>query len=1265
MEEQAEKTETSSAVRLQFISKSSSPITIPSRSSEMIYTKDNSPPDTKKQNASFYQQLSIRIEQPVGSMSISPSSRDIVLAARKGLFIIDLENPYEPPRELHHLTKWEVADVQWNPHLAYDKWVASTSNQKGLIWNLTLPSSNAVELILHGHCRAISDINWHPFSPHEVATCSVDTYVHLWDLRKPETPIRSFCAWNAGATQVKYNRKNEYLLASAHDGNIMIWDVRKGSEFVTKITAHDTKIYGIDWSRNNDKNIITCSLDKLVKIWNIYEPDNCIGFIRTNSPVWRARHTPVGHGILTMPQRSETTLYLWNTEQTTSPVETFPGHKDVVKEFVWRTKFGSNPGIDDREFQLITWSKDQHLRLWPISDKQLKLIGHERGLPSEKLLQAENSTFTFRDPPSGSQLTSSVFTASTTTPKLRVFPGNYINTTARQRPSGASAGGSNIKGYMGAAAAIHRAERRTVSPLLWMQNVRMVKSSGEGHNDKGIPANMHEEMVEIARKFPNVKVDKLNAGNYTISLKGPWSDSGVAFIRINISFPQQYPDKAAPTFDIHKTGMISIMNRTHMSQILNRIAINHVSEKRPCIETCIRYLLGEQIQDGDGRDRYGREDSDEENFVNFNRRTSYDKTLTLLLGDKDDHNIPFPVICGARFSINGQLVCFFSNLRSPDVSHSITQVKSNSAVGSNRNIPTSSYTYTHPRSYDSWEQYKMIARLPRPVTRYVADDGVPFNEGDEDYIHSYYYKSKSELHDALDSSDHVTLFQSTKLDKKGHEILISDLSELMPVSQKLAKSYILNGNDPAEICKKNAQVAADNNRPDLEQAWLLASLILTQIIHNKRMSSERLLLPLGMQSKYVNKRRLSNNSYEDGFPSLFGRVNWGFHPLGRNIVQNLFNHFAALGDIQMFAMLACVFREPFPPQKKFVWSQELHSRIIPDSLNPTMSHNTGYFNTESYLIPNFVRNHYQYGYQTISSTFGQIFSESNSSKGSVGVINNQVDSNSNITISATPPTPSTLTYGNPDDSGGPIMIPSSSHSIHHQRRSTFGGTSKESNHFSSSVSTTASSPRMLRKGSPATSYRLENFGFNSMGYCGDRFMDVERKIEKKGSDVNLIMMNCGEFDDERNPQTVALLDDDRSTTALHDQYRLAYAEILYHWGLYEARTELLKFMSFVKTTVGSPLGEQQQPLEIGIHCHQCGAEIKAGSECGSCQRKRIGIKCSICHRFVKGLTNFCIMCKHGGHTAHLREWFESENVECPTGCGCRCMAENGGFKCSD
>lgn len=54
------------------------------------------------------------------------ANRDVVLGARKGLFIVDLENPYDPPRFLAHLTTWEVADIQWNPHPARAHWVAST-----------------------------------------------------------------------------------------------------------------------------------------------------------------------------------------------------------------------------------------------------------------------------------------------------------------------------------------------------------------------------------------------------------------------------------------------------------------------------------------------------------------------------------------------------------------------------------------------------------------------------------------------------------------------------------------------------------------------------------------------------------------------------------------------------------------------------------------------------------------------------------------------------------------------------------------------------------------------------------------------------------------------------------------------------------------------------------------------------------------------------------------------------------------------------------
>ncbi|GES75763.1 WD repeat protein [Rhizophagus clarus] len=1169
---------------------------------EITFSNDISS-ETERHDSVFYRKLVIDISQPVGSMSISPSSRDIVLATRKGLSIIDLENPWQPPRELHHLTKWEVADVQWNPHPSRDTWVASTSNQKALIWNLS--SAIQHEHILHAHNRAISDINWHPFNPNMLATSSVDTYVHLWDLKTPKKPAKSFCAWIAGATQVKFNKKNEFILASAHGKDLYIWDTRKGSLPITNINAHTTKIYGIDWSRSNADNIITCSLDQSVKFWNIQEPDACQGVIHTNSPVWRARHTPVGNGILIMPQRSEKNLYLWNKENLQTRIHAFEGHKDVVKEFVWRVKSDGDPTIDNREFQLITWSKDKTLRFWPISDELLKAIGHERGRPinpTDQIKQTGKSTFTFRDPPMNNHSISPTLSTSTSYPPLRIISGSRANTNIPFRPSGASAGGGNIKGYMVAAGMLRRS-------LLWMQNVRMVKPSGEIGNTEYIPENMHEEIAVVSKKFSNVEIEKLDmqGRNCTISLHG----SRHAFIRINVKFPPQYPNRVSPIFDIQKTGMISIYNRTRMLNILRDIARSCVSQNRPCLEACIRYLLGEHTQE-DGQERYGKDDSDDENYINATRRTSYDKSLNYILGDKEDYNVPFPKLCGTKFCASGKLVCFFSSLRSPDASNNT------------RNNEKTSYTYTHPRSYDSWEQYRMISQLPRPITRYGGDDDDSYNEVDDDsnVLLSFHPYLKNDLQDNVNPSNSLALFQSTKWDR--YAVHIYDFSEWMPISQKLAKEYIIHGDDPVEICKYNAQVAADNNRPDLKQVWVLASLILSPTKFKNSLSSDEIIL--------TNKRREIGNEYDSFMSKAFhGFFELGFHPFGRSLVKDLLNHFSSVGDIQTAAMLSCVFRQPFPPHRKDTRTfQPLASSEL--------------------IAGNNISNMFNY-------------------------VTNVTNGYGATPYGITPPTPSGYTYGQSEGSG--IMVP---HASHHQRRSTFGGTSKESSMFPSNI--TASPPRTPKKGSPATG------GPNNKldGWTGN---EKPVEISDKKSCGLIFTLELEEFDDEKRPVQVSLLDDKIETNLRYDQFRLAYAELLYHWGLFEARAELLKFMRFVKTTVGSPLGELQEPLEIDIYCSQCKSELKGAKSCANCRSKknteielkgaklcinhvskkyreendyhrRAGIKCSICHRIVKGLSNFCMFCFHGGHTKHIHEWFEGNN-ECPTGCGCQCKIRNCGF----
>lgn len=47
---------------------------------------------------------------------------------------------------------------------------------------------------LRAHTRVISGLNWHPKEPDIIATCSIDTFIHIWDLRDVRKPCLSFSA---------------------------------------------------------------------------------------------------------------------------------------------------------------------------------------------------------------------------------------------------------------------------------------------------------------------------------------------------------------------------------------------------------------------------------------------------------------------------------------------------------------------------------------------------------------------------------------------------------------------------------------------------------------------------------------------------------------------------------------------------------------------------------------------------------------------------------------------------------------------------------------------------------------------------------------------------------------------------------------------------------------------------------------------------------------------------------------------------------------
>ncbi len=575
----------------------------------------------------------------------------LISSRRQGLHIIDLDSPYSPPRHLPHRTPWEVADVQWSPFASRDYWVVSTSNQKALVWNLAMISSQAsIEHVLHAHTRAITDINFSAHHPDVLATCAVDSFVHCWDLRHPARPAVTFCDWFAGATQVKWNRQESHILASSHNKFLRIWDDRKGAYPLKSIEAHATKIYGVDWNRTATNNLITCSLDRTIKFWDYTKhddkPDRTIA---TPFPVWRARYTPFGSGLLAMPQRGDHDLHLYDygldegvgTKSPMSPtsVYQFSGHNDQVKEFLWRFRGTIGDDIDNREFQLVSWGTDRNLRLHRVGDDVLDSVGYRQGMKVKTKLNftRRNATYkSFRDRPES---------FDTKTRKISSVAGMFdldegvdpgysggLSFGMTQAAMPTRVGWGN-EGFIRSVAGKKVKASGEMDAISWMRGVRIGKRdttpsvmdqslasilSPELKADKSWDTfeSLGEEISHIGDKFGKVGFEKvlysvrfgcstqipanvlkidMQTRTVIVSFSGPWgSDSSNIHMKCRVEFPAKYPSAAAPKFEFEHTTLISDESLTHICAGVEMIAERYMIQQKSSLEASLRYLLGEQ-----------------------------------------------------------------------------------------------------------------------------------------------------------------------------------------------------------------------------------------------------------------------------------------------------------------------------------------------------------------------------------------------------------------------------------------------------------------------------------------------------------------------------------------------------------------------------------------------------------------------------------------------------------------------------------------------
>lgn len=328
------------------------------------------------------------------ALSINFDGSFLLLAGRRHLALQNLDNYQAPLKLFHRNSKFEVSCAEFAicERSSTNCAIATSQLIEVVTWREAQP---LLEHSLRAHTRVVTDIDWHSKQPYMLATCSIDTFTHLWDLRDPKKPILSLSAvCMSGATQVGFNRVSGNLIATAHDGDLRIWDIRKGARPMQYITAHLNRIHGINWSHNSESTLITSSQDGSVKFFDINNPRRAERIITTStpSPVWRARYTPpiFKDGLVTIivphlgsSDSSENSLLLWNNSKSSqsqsTPVCSFVGHTDVILDFAYRNK--RNQQVQD-ELEIFTWSRDQTFRVWKL-DKELQKLCSQSSIETE------------------------------------------------------------------------------------------------------------------------------------------------------------------------------------------------------------------------------------------------------------------------------------------------------------------------------------------------------------------------------------------------------------------------------------------------------------------------------------------------------------------------------------------------------------------------------------------------------------------------------------------------------------------------------------------------------------------------------------------------------------------------------------------------------------------------------------------------------------------------------------------------------------------
>ena len=1094
--------------------------------------------------------------------------------------------------------------------------------------------SEGESFYMKAHQRNINALSWSPHdsSCHTIATCSADGYVKVWDTRlnNSQCKVASFISYTDFPTLVCWNPIDSHIIASAHNVDVRIWDIRTSSSStpsnkeVSFISAHHPLVASVDWSPTNSHELVTAGTDKTIKVWD-YQQQQTLMSQRVTLPVWKIRYTPFGKGLVSISKK-DTQVRLWklnypkktdsmgrklfgspsNSVGGVEPIENislFSGHTDEIRCFDFRTVEGTT------QHQLVTWSKDLSVRCWNFTPQMMEdfTTDSNMGSPSnskDNSLEPGSFERSINLAKSPIGLMSSHLLGNEWS--ITSVPDHIFETD----PSALFE--SLGDGYSGGISS------PTVSLSFDNEMEKLVSVFNNMKFCTRSKINDKSENIECELKLTIEKMDKKDQARFCILsmiliIRPAQQNTILATneLRLKITFPKLYPINAAPSFDFLPTrSFISVQDLKTIKQSLTTNSHDDVLKHRNCMLSCLKSLLSilgkmrwrerkDNEQDGvaiigatmntTGLPKVSSVANMNTTPVEEHEETSaFDKgeesvpVPTKQVVSKNENTFIAPPVCGARFSPNGDLI-YFNSFSHKTISKKSVDSKKTSSM---KKKPVE-------KSVDFGYRYytELIADIKTP---FFLTEGRRNTEDGDKRKKKNQKKEKKEIRSTVNTS--TTSNNSATQDLNSKQ---SDLDDLM------APGTIKDVDDttPKEV---------DNN---------YFSSVYNEY-HDETTEDDSDISSTGYEDDYM----LGDDQHHAA--QFYGNHNY----IGEIDEHGEDQHF--LGENKPFVSINDTRTDPriHIYDSKFLlpvsYSLAVQYRVVGSSAVDLCLHNSAVCLSE--------------GRPDLWKMWR--------------VLSQIVDPRLFLTTGERKTTEPSLIW------------------THHALGRRF--VKKVLNHFlkKHDIQTCAIISCVLQLALSIISSEIKSTTNQSQNH------PLLSEISSRSKPHDFIPIDTKNREN-LIPSSVETIEScdllEREIRPVMAHVRMCYAKLLQSWGLHMQRCEIMKYnvsqqatQRFMNGTSGCVINiesststpsvstSSQEPTTTTTTStpKRSGSLIRENPSppsAQSAQSRTSCISCTVCRIPVKGLVAYCPNCGHGGHIQHIQKWFEN-HATCPAGCSCKC-----------